>query len=251
MNIEQSIIEQFGKNVYLEPLDKYTYRLYLPVFHEDEDMLSIYISKDTNSSEFIVHDYGNTLLRLSYSFNLDSDHKNEILNNIISSYGAILAEDDIQMKTYHQNIAQTVLQYTHLVAKVSNIEILRRETVKSLFYENLSDFIQTELNEYSPIHMYKPIIKRDDLAADWAINSSHKPFYLFGVKDNRKANDVTICCLEFWKARLPFNSIIIYEDFQSIGRTEQTRLTNVADKQFTSLDDFKSDGAQYIKRFSA
>ena len=251
MNIEQTLIEQFGQNIYLEPLDSATYRLYLPVFHEDDDMLSIYISSDPNSSEYIVHDFGNTLMRLSYSFNIDSQHKQEVLNNIIKSYSADLIDDDMQMKTFHQNIAQTVLQYTQLVAKVSNLEILRRETIRSMFYDDLSSFISEGLSKYTPIRDYKPIAKRNDLSVDWAITSDNKPLFLYGVKDNNKAKEVTICCLEFWKAQLPFSSIIVYEDFYSIGKNEQTRLLNATDKQFITLNDFKDEGLNYLQRISA
>lgn len=251
MNIEQTLIEQFGQNIYLEPLDSATYRLYLPVFHEDSDMLSVYISNDPNSGEYIVHDFGNTLMRLSYSFDIDSRHKQEILNNIIKSYSAELIDDDIQMKTFHQNIAHTVLQYTQLVAKVSNLEILRRETIRSMFYDDLSSFINEGLSKYTPIRDYKPIAKRNDLSVDWAIASDNKPLFLYGVKDNNKAKEVTICCLEFWKAQLPFSSIIVYEDFYSIGKNEQTRLLNITDKQFITLNDFKNDGLNYLQRISA
>lgn len=251
MNIEKALIEQFGKNIHLETLDEFTYRLYLPVFHEDGDMLSIYISKDPASDEFIIHDFGNTLMRLSYTFDLKSNHKQEILDNIVKSSFGYFDDDELLLKTHNQNLAQTVLQYTQLVSKVSNMDILRRETIRSLFYEELNEYVESSFSNFSPTPHYAPIQNRTDLVVDWSFTIKDKPLFLYGVKDNNKAKEVTICCLEFWKASLPFSSIIIYEDFYSIGKNEQTRLTNVADKQFITFDDFKSEGINYFERLSA
>lgn len=251
MNVEKTLIEQFGKNISLETIDAQTYRLYLPIFHEDGDMLSIYITKDDISGEYFVHDYGNTLMRVSYTFDFDSDHKRKVLTDIVKSFSGQLDGEDLVLKTYNQNLAQTVLQYTQLVAKVSNIDILRRETVRSLFYDELASYVNESFLKFSPIPKYNPIPNRTDLVADWAFNTKNKALYLFGVKDNSKAKDVTICCLEFWKASLSFSSLVIYEDFYSLSKNQQIRLTNVADKQFMTLDDFKTDGANYFERILA
>ena len=251
MDIEKALVQQFGNNISFETIDAHTNRLYLPAFHEDGDMLSIYITKDDLTGEYLVHDFGNTLMRLSYTFDMESEHKRKVLSDVVASFSGQLSDDDLLLKTYNQNLAQTVLQYVQLIAKVSNIDILRREVIRSLFYEELANYIEENFSNFSPRPQYVPIQNRTDLVADWAFNTKNKPLFLYGVKDNSKAKDVTICCLEFWKASLPFSSIIIYDDFYSLSKNQQVRLTNVADKQFMSLNDFKSDGLNYFQRVLA
>jgi hypothetical protein len=59
----------------------------------------------------------------------------------------------------------------------------------------------------------------------------------------------SISCLEFQRRRLPFKSVMVHQDSESgIGRKDRTRSTNAADKQFTSLDDFRETGPQFFER---
>lgn len=246
MNIEQYLIEQFGNKIHLETLDPKTFRLYIPAFHEDGDMMSIYITQ--NKDSFTVRDFGNTLMRLSYTFDFNTKYKQEILTGIICSSRAELDGDEILLQSSGTDLYPSILQYIQVVSKVSNMDILRRETVKTLFYEHLSDFVHADLSQYNPASKLYPVPSRQDLAVDWVFQAGKKPIFLYGVRDSSKAKDVTICCLEFLRASLTFSSIVVYEDFYSLTKNEQIRLTNVADKQFMSFDDFKSDGRQYIER---
>ena len=58
-----------------------------------------------------------------------------------------------------------------------------------------------------------------------------------------------LSCLEFQRHRLPFKSMMVHQDFESgIRRKDRTRITNAADKQFTSLDHFREVGPQFFER---
>ena len=51
------------------------------------------------------------------------------------------------------------------------------------------------------------------------------------------------------KTRIPFRSLIVHEDFEgALSTKDQTRITNVADKQFTSLADFTQNAEEYLAR---
>ena len=42
---------------------------------------------------------------------------------------------------------------------------------------------------------------------------------------------------------------MVHQDFESgIGNKDRTRITNAADKQFTSLDHFRETGPQFFER---
>jgi hypothetical protein len=69
------------------------------------------------------------------------------------------------------------------------------------------------------------------------------------VKDDTKARLVTISCLEFQRRRLPFKSVMVHQDFESgISKKDRVLITNAADKQFTSLDNFRETGPQFFER---
>jgi hypothetical protein len=70
-----------------------------------------------------------------------------------------------------------------------------------------------------------------------------------GVRDNAKARLATLSCLEFQMQHIPFRSVIVHEDFENgLSKKDQSRITNVADKQFTSLADFQTNAEGYFQR---
>lgn len=245
MELIEIIHKQFGNLISLEEIETNVWRLYAPFFHEDGDMFSIYIQVDCNG-HLVLRDFGNTLMRVSYTFNIDTPKKQDILSNIVKSNYGILDDGELILETDFDKLPQSILQYSQLISKVSNIDILRRETVKSLFYEYLDEYMATNLKKYNLIKNFAPT-KDKQLVVDYKIPGT-RPLFVFGVNENTKASKVVISCLNFQKQKLPFRSLIIHEDFGTLSSFYRNQITNAVDKQFTSLEDFKAEGLDYIER---
>ena len=221
------------------------YKVLLPYFYEDGDMYDIFIEEVGNKIR--ISDYGLTLMKLSYNFDFDTEHKKEVLNNIIVQNRCKIDNGDIYLDVNAQQFTGGVYQFIQTISKVSTIEIISKEIIKSCFYELTAEFILESLNKYNIKSNIIPI-KNSDLIVDYAISDIPKPLYIFGVGDDSKASKVVISCLTFQTQHLPFRSVIIHEDFNKLSQFNRTQITNTADKQFTSLDDFKSKGIEYIDR---
>ena len=93
-----------------------------------------------------------------------------------------------------------------------------------------------------------PLPERDDLDVDWRFPSPlSKDVFLYGVRDTAKARLAVLSCLEYQAKQIPFRSLIIHEDFESsLTKKDQSRITNIADKQFTTLDDFRENAGKSI-----
>ncbi len=245
--LESLLKEQFGRQIALEEVSRNVYRVYAPFFHEDGDMYSIYLDEEEN--RILIRDFGNTLLRVSYTFDFDTPKKREILQNLVKSNYGSLTDGELSIETTIDMLPSAFFQFTQLVSKVSSMDILRREVVKSLFYENLDTFISSELKEFQIQKDYRPT-RDNELVVDYYI-PANKPLYLFGVNENTKASKTVISCLTFQKQRLSFRSLIIHENFNELSSFNRNQLTNAADKQYTSLEDFKSEGKDYINRETA
>lgn len=244
MTIQDSIQGYFGKCAGLEQLDSATYRLYAPFFHEDGDMYSIYIT--TAQNEIIVRDFGNTLMRVSYTFELDTAKKQETVSRIVRSNAGELDDGELLMRTSIEALPNTIFRFSQLVSKVSNIDILSRETVRTMFSEYLDSFVAEALSLYNVQREYAPTAD-PGLVVDYVIRGS-RPLFLFGVNSDVKAAKVVISCLTFQKEGLPFRSVIVHDDIYGLTRFNQNQITNVADKQFVTLDDFKAQGPGYLQR---
>lgn len=106
MDILAVLREQLGKQTYLEELEPGVSRLYIPLFHEDGDMLSIYIDSQSNN-QILIRDYGNTLMRVSYTFDINTEHKKKVLYDIIKSNNGSLDDGEI---IYATDISARLLQ---------------------------------------------------------------------------------------------------------------------------------------------
>jgi hypothetical protein len=235
MDLLESLKSEFNQHVAFREKRPGIVQVLAPLFHEDGDMVDIFIDLPQRADDPIrISDHGMTLMRLSYSYEVDTPTKRKVLQRILS-------ENNIIESNGRLSIAQTV-------AKVSNMQMFKREVIQSLFYESLNDFVSSALATYKPQQRYLPLPSRDDLDVDWRFPAK-RDVYRYGVKDTAKARLAALSCLEFQKNQIPFRSVIVHEDFQSgLSRKDQRRLTNVADKQFTTLEDFKKDAEPYFAR---
>ena len=222
-------------------------QLYAPFYHEDGDMLDIFIEQ-RNDGTIMISDYGMTLMRLSYSYDLDTPNKEQIFERIIKENGLREQDGNIYLETSVNQLYNALFQFTQVIGKVSTMSYYKREVVKSLFYELLDDFVITALKKFNPQSHYVPDPQKNYLEVDYYFPISKKSIYLFGVKDSQKARLSTIACLEFQRSKIPFTSIIVHDDFENLSKKDRKLITNAADKQFTNLDDFTAGIVDYLDR---
>lgn len=248
MNVEVINIlkTQFNGRINLSEKRPGIWQLYLPFFHEDGDMIELFIQKEGN--QWKISDYAMAVMRLSYSYDIDTENKEKIFQKIISENGLKEEEGNIFVFAQDENLYSTILQYVQGISKVTSMRYFRREVIENLFFEQLEDYIYANLQEYKPQKKALPITDRDDLEVDFQFSPNGYPVFLFGVKDVAKARLAAICCLEYQKQLPKFRSYIVHEDFTKIPKKDITRLTSACDKQFVSLDDFRDNAIKSLER---
>lgn len=228
------------------------HQLLAPFYHEDGDMMELYLeASKLNGGKIRVCDHGMTLMRLSYSFELDTENKQRIFNKILAENQINEEKGNIYFDAAPEALYPAVMQFVQTVAKVSNMRMYKREIIQSMFFELLMEFIETNLAKYNPRPNVYPIADRDDLEVDCSFEIAPRPVYLFGVKDVAKARLVALSCLEFQKKKMPFKSYVVHEDFEGLPKKDRTRITSASDKQFPSLEDFRTNAETYFERDAA
>ncbi|MEO8659506.1 MAG: DUF1828 domain-containing protein [Bryobacteraceae bacterium] len=224
----------------------------VPLFHEDGDMVDLFVDeKGAAAGQMRVSDHGMTLMRLSYNLDIETESRQKVLHRILAENGVGEEEGRLYVDAEPERLYPAILHFAQTVAKVSSMQFYKREVIQSLFYELLDEFVEERLGQYQPRLHVAPVEGHDEYEVDVAFAAGARPIYLFGVKDNAKARLATICCQAFQGRQLPFKSIAVYEDFENIGRKDRLRLTNACDKQFTSLDEFRENGAAFLARETA
>ena len=223
-----------------------TYQLIAPLFHEDGDMMTIYL-KENDSGNIEIFDNGMSLMRLSYTFDIDTDNKERILNDIILAKNAENYDGNIIMTVKPEQIYTGIMTYSQLINQVCGLDILSREAVTDLFYENLSTTIETTFSgEIYDKDVTLPQYK--DMKIDYVFDGKEKPLYLFGIKDTNKAQQTTICCLQLEQKSIPFKSVAVFNNIDTgITKFARNTLMNTVGKVFTDLDGFAEYGKNYLE----
>ncbi len=246
-NILTYIKSDFNGRVSIKEKRPGIYQLLLPIYHEDGDMVDIFIKQKEND-KYTLCDFGLTLQRLSYTYDIDSENKESILQRILLENSLSEEEGNICLDTKPETIYTDIMHITQAYAKIGSMRYFKREVIENLFYEMLDDFITKDLQEFKPQKKVMPIPNRDDLEADYSFSPNGHPVYLFGVKDAFKARLATISCLEYRMQKLNFRGWVVNEDFEKLPRKDRSRLTNTIDKQFTSFDEFKVNAKEFLER---
>lgn len=223
------------------------YQLIAPLFHEDGDMMNIYLS-DAGNGQIMLSDEGMSLMRLSYTFDLDTDNKVKLFEKTLAERHATNDDGNICMVVPETRIYPAIMEYSQLINTVCNFDLLSRENVSNLFYDSLHEILESTIFDK---HSYKQnayISGYNDMNIDYLFeNGDRPPLCLFGVKDTNKAQQVTICCLQLAKYKIPFRSAAVFEDMdKGVTKFARNSLVNTVGKTFTDLKGFEENGLLYL-----
>ena len=211
------------------------YKVLVPFFHEDGDMYDIFVEETSDKSQLRVSDHGLTLMRLSYSFDVNTEKKKDILESIILQNHTQMDDGMIYL-----DVAPHQFQ-----PAISKLAIIKREVQRSMFPEMLCAFVRERLKIFDIAENFAPT-DDDQLIVDFKI-AAPRPIFLYGVSENLKASKTLISCLRFKEQGIPFRSMVVHENMDQLSPFYRAQLTNVVQKQFFSLDGFYAQGLQYIK----
>lgn len=248
MNLETNILPYLNKDIRLTEKRPNILQVHAPFYHEDGDMYDIFIEPTSNPKKVRISDYGMTLLRLSYTYEVDTHTREKLLNKIISSNHFEIVDSVIFAEVDVERVYQAIMILSQIVGKVSNMKLFHRETIHNLFFEKLDEFIEENLSKYYPAKPYYPIKDSIEYEVNYCFNHRERPLYLFAVNNPSNAKLATISCLKFLNENIKFKSIIVLENLDTVSKKDLNRLLSVSDKNFPSLSDFKEHALSFFER---
>ena len=227
------------------------YQLIVPILHEDGDMVDIYLQDSPKGESYIrISDFGMALMRLSYTYDVNTDARRRIFESILINNGVFNDDGNLYLDAEFGKLYEGILHFAGCAQKVCNMRYWNRETVRSAFYDDLEVYISADLTQFKPTPNQYPIPDYP-ISVDWSLRHESRSFYVFGVLGNDKAKNVAIALLEFQKARLPFISLVVHENMEDLGRKERYYLTSNADNQYPDLNEFREKSTADILRMAS
>ena len=243
MNLIEVIKENIKPYIDIQETRPNLYQIIAPFYHEDGDMVEIYI--EYKDGKIKICDMGMTLMKLAYDIELKNTNEkifNEILkeNYLDVENGNIFIESDIK------TINSKFLQYANAISKISGLKYFTKHRQKNIFYEILSEFVREKFANISYKEKYTPIEQYKDYIVDFMFGTKQKPLYLFAVKDDNKAKDVIIANQAFRLEKISFKPVVVYQNYSTISSITKEKILRVTDKSFLDIEQFKEEAYQYI-----
>jgi hypothetical protein len=247
-------IEQEFREKVCEKLDLFTegmdrYRIFTPFMFEDGDHLVIVLKKE--QGHWILSDEGHTYMHLTYEIDekdLQRGTRQKIITNALSAFGVEDRSGELLIKIPDERYGDALYNYVQALLKITDISYLSRERVRSTFLEDFRSLIEEAVPRERRQFDYRDP-KRDPegkYLVDCRINGMSRPLFVYAIPGDDKARDATIAFLKFEQWKVPFKSMAIFEDQESISRKVLARLTDVCEKQFSSLVNNRERIVRYL-----
>lgn len=246
-NILESLQGQIKSNINSRPITSSKIQVWLPVYYEDGDMIDVFVeNRDKESCR--ITDSGMTIMKLTYNYDINTDNKKKILNQIVESSGLSIENGILIKDVAKDTLFKELMIFSNTIVRISTMSYFKREMIKNLFYETFDEFVTTEISPLFTVqNQFMPIIGKEEYTVDYRVVGK-RDIFLYAVKDSSKARLVTICEQTFKLNNIDTDSIVVYEDFGSIQSKDQRRILNASGKQYTSFDEFRKNGMEYISR---
>jgi hypothetical protein len=238
---EQVDVQQQGENRFV---------VHTPFRYEDGDHFGIVLRRE--GDDWILTDEASTLMHLSYAINekdLESGSRFDLIGNSLAGFSVENRGGEFVIPVSEDRFGDALFSFVQAILKVSDVSYLSREIVRSTFLEDFKEFLRKRVppnrlqfdwfDEHNdPKHHY-PV--------DAHINSMRKPLFVYALPNPPHVKDATISLLKFKTWKIPFRSLGVFEDQESIPAHDVARFTDAIDKAFSSFEGNKLQISEYLE----
>jgi len=248
--IEQDFREKVGSKIRLisEGIDRY--RVFTPFLFDDGDHLSIVLKRE--QSHWALSDEGHTYMHLTYDLDekdIQKGVRQKIIGNSLSVFAVEDREGELFIRIENDRYGDALFSFTQALLKISDIAFLSRERARSTFLENFRALLtETVPDDRRIFDWHDP--QRDPLknyTVDCRVNSMKRPLFIYALPNDDRTRDATIAMHQFEKWEIPFRTLAIFEEQETINRKVLARFSDVCEKQFSSLGSNRERIAHYLK----
>ena len=137
MDAVELLREQFNSHVAVREKRPGVLQLVAPLFHEDGDMMDIFLDLPKNGDaspdqKIRISDHGLSLMRLSYTYDIDTPNKEKIFNRILAENCVGEQNGELFIESTPESLYTALLQFSQAISKVCNMRYFRREVLASL-----------------------------------------------------------------------------------------------------------------------
>jgi hypothetical protein len=248
--IETDFRDKVCEQIQLVPEGINRYRVFSPFLFEDGDHLAIVLKRI--GDKWRLSDEGHTYMHLTYDIDekdLQRGTRQRIISNTLSTFFVKDSDGELLIDITDSRYGDSLYSFIQAIIRISDISYLSRERVRSTFIEDFRSFLASKVEEPHRFFDWHDLIKDPvgNYTVDCRINERSTPLFIYAISGDDKARDATINLLQFERWNVSNHSIAIFENQEEISRKVLARLSDVFEKQFSSLELNKDRISKYLE----
>lgn len=181
---------------------------------------------------------------------VESGNRKEIVDSSLSVFGVENRDGELIIPVTEDRFGDALFNIVQALTKVTDVSFLSREIVRSTFMEDLRAFLRKQVDETRLEFDWRDQQKDPNgkYIVDCRINGMKSPLFIYGLTSEEKVSVATINLLTFDKWKIPFRSLGIYEEQESLPAKPVARFADAVGKTFSSLEGNRDRIATYLER---
>ena len=198
----------------------------------------------------MLSDEAHTYMHLTYDIDerdLHTGTRQKIISNALSTFHVEDRDGELLLDIPDERYGDALYSFVQALLRISDVSYLSRERVRSTFMEDFRALLTEAVPEERRVFDWSDSDRDPQgmYAVDCRINGMARPLFVNALPGDRQTRDATIVLLQFEKWGVPYHSLAIFEDQESINRKVLARFSDICEKQFSSL----TANRDRIKRF--
>lgn len=236
--VEEDFRRKVCDKVRLEPEGIGRYRVFTPFMFQDGDHLAIVLKEERG--RWILSDEGHTYMHLTYELEerlFRQGTRQTIIENTLSLFSVSDSEGELRIEIDSDRYGDALYSFVQALLKVTDVKFLSRERVQSTFREDFESFMSQQIPERRRVFNWSDMERDPEgkYPVDCRVNGSKRPLFVYALQNDSQVKDATISLLQFERWGLESKSLAIYENQEEINRRAVARLSDICEKQFSSL----------------
>ena len=246
LEFQKKVSEQI--RIIPEGIDRF--RIFTPFRFDDGDHLAIVLKQHNN--QWMLSDEAHTFMHLTYDIDeqdLLRGNRQKIISDALSVFHVEDRDGELIIDVPDQKYGDALYDFVQALLKITDVSFLTRERVHNTFAEDFRSLFTQQIPEERRVFdwhdtQHDPEAK---YSVDCRINGMPRPIFVHALLNDDQTRDATITLHQFEKWEMPFNSLAIFSDQESINRKVLARFSDVCDKQFSSLTSNQDRIERFIK----
>lgn len=238
--IEADFRAKVSGHIRLTTDGKNRFRVFTPFRFDDGDNLAVVLKRI--DSAWVLSDEGHTYMHLTYSLDhrdLEQGNRRKLIDRALATFDVAEREGELVCTVSGDGFGDSLFSLVQAILRIADVTYLNRDVVKSTFVEDLKVTVRASVDDPDRVDFDWHDSDNDPdgtYPVDCRIEGNGKPMFVFGVNSDRKCGLVTQVIQHYLLIKKPFRSLAVYEKQEDLDRKAVARLTDVADKQYSSLN---------------